>query len=436
MLFYSPEYFLLFFPFVLILFFKSKEFNFDYKILLILTSIFFYAYWNYYYLPVIIFILVINFYIGKKLLYHSNKIDLILGIFFNLLILLIFKYLDFLIQNINLVFDTSIKKTNLPFPLAISFVTFQLIAYLINCYDEVIKKISFKNFSLFLLFFPQLIAGPIVSYKEMIGQFDSSRILIFNKRRFSFGLVIFFIGFFKKIYLADTLGIFVDQNINDFINMSFVNSWLTSLSFTFQFYFDFTAYVDMATGSALMMNIYLPKNFDSPFKATSIINFWQRWHITLTNFLTNYFYKPWLLSLKKITFFNSMSILFIVFLLAGLWHGPSWNYVIFGGLNGIGLIVNHYSKKKTSIKINYYFSIFLTFNFINISFVFFKIKEIEKSTELLLKMFLLSESSNYSLSLESYSWEFIFTFIISVIVCFLFSNTYKLVEETLKNKKK
>ena len=163
---------------------------------------------------------------------------------------------------------------------------------------------------------------------------------LFNQRNFNLGLVIILIGLFKKILLADNLAIFVDDGFSNHQNLEFFSSWLASLCFTFQIYFDFSGYIDMAMGIALLFNIKLPQNFDSPYKARSIINFWQRWHITLSNFLMNCLYFPWIKSLKKTNFLNAMIVTFFVFIIAGIWHGPSWLFVIFGALHGIG----HYNK--------------------------------------------------------------------------------------------
>ena len=237
----------------------------------------------------------------------------------------IFKYLYFIIENINFNFFLIINLLNLPFPLAISFFTFQSITFLINSYDEEIINLKAKDFFLFIVFFPQLVAGPIVKYNHMMPQFKNENNWVFNKRNFSIGLIVLFIGFVKKVYFADTLSTFVDTNYENLDKIDTYLAWLVSLCFTFQFYFDFSGYVDMATGSAIMMNIYLPQNFNSPYKSTSIINFWQRWHITLTHFLTNYIYSPILRSFKNINFFNSMVSILVVFLIAGL----AWSFWTF-----------------------------------------------------------------------------------------------------------
>lgn len=430
MLFFEPNYIFVFLPLVLIFFYFSQK-KYDLKILLIISSLVFYSYWNVSYIFLLLLFVFSNFIFGKFLIKNSKKFLLFLAISYNILILAAFKYIDFLILNINVFFSTNIENLNLPFPLAISFITFQIIAFLINCYDKEILKINFKEFFLFVCFFPQLIAGPIVMYNNMVNQFKSKNLISFNILNFNTGLIIFFIGFIKKIYFADTLGSVVDTNMNNLEYLTTIDAWLTSFSYSFQFYYDFTAYVDMATGSALMLNVVLPQNFNSPFKATNLINFWQRWHMTLTSFLTNYLYTPWLMSLKKLNFFKSMVLLFVVFFLAGLWHGPSWNYIIFGSLHGIGLIANHLYRKFIKINLNKLLSIFFTLNYVNLTFIFFRNKDIFESINLINKMFSLKLNFYNS---EVYSSDYILFFILSFILTFCFSNTYYLVKKTYENK--
>ena len=436
MLFYTNTYLLFFLPIALLLFFSGKYLKIDRKIILILLSVFFYSWWNIYYLPVILSSIVINYYFYKKLTSSviNRKKILLIGVAVNILILAIFKYTDFIIQNINFIWSTNIDYLNLPFPLAISFFTFQSIAFLVNVYDNEILDVKIKEYFLFILFFPQLIAGPIVKYNSMTPQFNNEYNWSFNKRNFIIGLTILFIGLIKKIYFAGTLSEFVDagyQNINE---LKFLSSWLLSFCFTFQFYFDFSGYVDMATGSALMFNIVLPQNFNSPLKATSIIDFWQRWHITLTNFLNNFIYNPLLRSLKNINFLNSMIVTFFVFLIAGIWHGPSWNFILFGAFHGFGLIINHIYKKYINLNLSKYIFWFLTFNFINISFIFFRTNEIENLIIIFKKMFKINFLNNFYF-IDKFFKEFIndtnlvICFALSVAVCIFFKNSSILIKK-------
>ena len=443
MLFYNFSYLFIFLPLTICFFFSSKFLKIDHKLLLILFSIFFYSYWNIYYLPIIILSITTNYFFYKKIIFNilaNRKKYLILGIFFNILLLVMFKYIDFIIQNINLLFSTSFGYLNLPFPLAISFFTFQSIAFLVNVYDEDVISVKAKDFCLFIIFFPQLIAGPIVKYNFMMPQFNQGDNKIFNKKNFLIGLCILLIGLIKKVYFANTLGSYVDFGYANIEKLNFLSCWLLSLCFTFQFYFDFSGYVDMATGSALMLNITLPQNFNSPLKSTSIIDFWQRWHITLTNFLTNFIYYPLLKSLKKINFFNSMIVTIFVFLVAGVWHGPSWNFVLFGLFHGFGLVINHIYKKYFNFNFTKFLSWFLTFNYVNISFIFFRTTKIDDAIQIIKKMLdpdIFFTTSNF---FDEFSLSFfnnlnlIVCFLLSLLICFFFKNSYEMLNQNLKFK--
>ena len=432
MLFHSNQYLLIFLPTLFFLYyFKYKNFYFPKIITLSFASVIFYSAWNIYFLPLIIFIILCNYFCHKLLL--RNKRYLFLLISLNLLILIIFKYTDFIILNINLLFKSHIEFINLPFPLALSFVTFQIIAFLVDYYDRGIKKIEFNYFFLFIIFFPQLIAGPIVKYNDVIFQYKNKKNKNINIKNVFVGLILILIGFLKKIVLADNLGTFADlgfQNINE---ITTVESWISSFAFTFQIYFDFSGYMDMATGSALLFNIKLPQNFYSPFKATSLINFWQRWHITLTNFLTNYIFNPCVRSLKKITFLKMMFLIIFVFILCGFWHGPSWMYGFFGLLHGIGLSINHIYNKFFKIKLHKIIAWFLTFNFVNLTFIFFRSQDFNDGMLIIYKMF----NFNYFFIETSTTIQLVKS-IALITICLLlslfFKNTYEIFYKYLKNK--
>jgi len=295
--------------------------------------------------------------------------------------------MDFFIANANLVFGTDIDFLQIALPLAISFFTLQQIAFLVDSYEGLVKEKSFINYAVFVTFFPQLIAGPIVHHKEMMPQFFSVRNKVINFRNIALGLFIFSIGFFKKAVLADTFAVWATAGFDTATTLNLFEAWATSLSYTFQLYFDFSGYTDMAIGAALLFNIKLPINFSSPYKATGMIDFWKRWHITLTNFITTYIYTPIIRSFNKLSFHKAMFATVITFLIAGLWHGASWMFIIFGGLNGLGIVVNHYWQKKIKIKMNRRLAWFITFNFINITFVFFRAKEWNDAAKVLESMF-------------------------------------------------
>ena len=434
MLFHSSVFLYVFLPTVFCLFFLVNKFTkIDSKLILIVSGLIFYSWWNVYLTPLIILSILFNFYLSKFLINENNssKKKILLSIIaFNILFLIILKYLDFLILNINYIFNTNLDFVNLPFPLAISFITFQTIAYLVDCYDGNIKKNNIIEYSLFIIFFPQLIAGPIVHYNNMMPQFKRLKNKFINKHNIFLGITIIFIGFFKKVIIADNLSLIAEGGFIDNNNIDFFIAWLTSLSFTFQIYFDFSGYIDMATGSALLFNIKLPKNFDSPFKSTSMINFWQRWHITLSNFLMNYIYFPWLRFLKKITFTKSMIVTFFVFIIAGIWHGPSWSYVIFGGLHGVGLIINHTFNKYFDYNLNKFFAWFLTFNYVNITLIFFRSKTIENAINIIKGM--LGFNDFQIVLLIDINFFLITVFLMAIIISFCFKNTAYLVDNYFK----
>ena len=431
MLFHSPFFLFLFLPVILSLYFLTSKYSKSaYEYILVFAGIFFYAYWDIFLSPIIIGSIIFNYYFSKKIKEipddKSKRKLLIIAIIFNIIWLAIFKYTDFIIQNFNILFNSNIDQINLPFPLAISFVTFQTIAHLVDCYNGKIEKNNLVRYSLFIIFFPQLIAGPIVKYRHMMTQFCDDNNRNFNFKNFNLGLIIILIGLFKKIFLADNLAFIVEYGFTNSSSLSFYESWLTSLCFTFQIYFDFSGYIDIATGIALLFNIKLPQNFDSPYKSTSIINFWQRWHITLSHFLTNYIYFPWAKSLKNVNFLNTMIITFLVFVIAGFWHGPSWLYVIFGSLHGLGLVVNHTFRRFLNYRMNSLLACFFTFNYVNITFVFFRSKNIEDALNILKGMFGLNGYSYPDLS--NFSIYIILILFLSVIITFVFKNTNYLIE--------
>jgi len=311
---------------------------------------------------------------------------------------------------------------------------------LVDCYYSEIKDNKFKNFFLFVVFFPQLIAGPIIKYNYFKDQIDSKLVNFFNIDNFIKGAFLFLIGFIKKIYLANNLSFYVDKGFNNIDELNFITAWITSFSFTFQFYFDFSAYVDMALGCALMINIILPKNFNSPLKAVNLIDFWKRWHITLTNFLMNYIYFPILSSRRDVSYSFSMIITLFIFLLAGFWHGPSWTFLIFGFLHGVGVIFNHLISKNLHFKMNKFLSIFLTLNYINITFIFFRSENLNEGYLLLKKMFF---NFDFSKILELLHNDFIehnshyLILVISAVVIFLFKNSNQInIDKLIGNNEK
>jgi D-alanyl-lipoteichoic acid acyltransferase DltB (MBOAT superfamily) len=379
MLFNSFEFIFVFLPITFIVYFllnKNKLVFFS-KAWILLASLFFYGYWNIVYLPIIILSLLFNFYIGQllskeKIAFLSKKQLLFLGITANIALLGYFKYADFFIDNYNLFFDSDVSNINILLPLAISFFTFQQIAYLVDSYKQETREQDIISYAVFVTFFPQLIAGPIVHHREMMPQFDSKKEKFIKHRNIILGLFIFSIGLFKKVVLADTFSIWANAGFDINQSLSFFEAWATSLSYTFQLYFDFSGYADMAIGSALLFNIKIPINFNSPYKAKNIQDFWRRWHMTLSRFLMDYIYIP--LGGNRFGGFVTYRNILITFIIAGIWHGAGWTFIFWGVLHGVALIL-YKLWSITNIRLWGWVSWFVTFNFINVSWVFFRARE-------------------------------------------------------------
>jgi len=370
---------------------------------LALLSIFFYSYWSIYSLPILASSICINYWLGNKLadsVLKNRKSLLVIAVTLNLLALAYFKYADFFIANSNVLrvlmgFDP-INQLNIALPIGISFFTFTQIAYLIDSYQDKVKEGNFVKYTLFVTFFPHLIAGPVIHHKQMMPQFSDPQIFTIDGEKISYGIFIFAIGLAKKILMADPLGEYADllfDGVKNGLVPQFYLSWLGSLSYTFQLYFDFSGYSDMAVGLALLFGIWLPFNFNSPFKATSIIDFWQRWHISLTKYIGVYMYAPITLKFMRYSQDKSQiaeiiySLVFptiIIFLVLGIWHGASWTFVVFGGMHGIFIVINHLWRRifpfdnkgkrpfRAYILIRNYLCWLITFLAVNIAFVMFR----------------------------------------------------------------
>lgn len=312
------------------------------------ASLFFYGWWNPIYLYLIITSIIINFFLGSLIIKSENlannrgKNFLILGVSFNLALLGYFKYRNFFIENLNPLLQDPFSTVQIALPLAISFFTFQQIAFLVDAHRGEIKENNFLNYCLFVTFFPQLIAGPIVRFREMMPQYTSGLASRINQENIAAGLMIFFIGLFKKVVIADGIALYstpVFDVASKGIALTFYESWSGALSYTFQLYFDFSGYSDMAIGMILLFGFRLPLNFNSPYKAENIIDFWRRWHITLAHFLRDYLYIP--LGGNQKGRGRQFANILLTMLLGGLWHGAGWTFVLWGGLHGLCLAINH-----------------------------------------------------------------------------------------------
>lgn len=255
-----------------------------------------------------------------------------LGISGNVLLLIYYKYADFLLVNIGEAVGFEVTLLNLVLPLGISFFTFTQIAYLVDAYKGKAREYNIINYVLFVTFYPHLIAGPILHHGEMMPQFDRIRSKLWDWGNAASGVFIFCIGLFKKVVIADSVAIYANAGFDT--ASGFVDSWIAALSYTFQLYFDFSGYTDMAIGAALLFNIRLPQNFNSPYKALNIQDFWRRWHMTLSRFLRDYIYIP--LGGNRRGEMIMLRNLMLTFLIGGLWHGAGWTFLFWGLLHGVG----------------------------------------------------------------------------------------------------
>lgn len=294
----------------------------------------------------------------------------------------VFKYYDFFIENINLLLGTQLHLLRLLLPLGISFFTFQQISYLVdNAHEPDAPVYSFDVYALYVSFFPQLIAGPIVLHSELVPQFEDRERRHFKWDNFAKGLMAFSLGLAKKVLIADAFALFADEGFAYIPALGTLNAAVAMLSYTFQIYFDFSGYCDMATGIALLFNIELPMNFNSPYKALTVTEFWSRWHMTLTRFFTKYYYIDVLGGNRKGKVRTYLNIL-LVFLISGLWHGANWTFMIWGLLHGAASVLNRIFKRQIE---GWYPAIswLCTFIFVNIAWVFFRADSISQAVAFL-----------------------------------------------------
>lgn len=373
MLFNSYEFILAALPISICVYYFLNKLKYDRmaKVWLVAFSLYFYGFFNWSYLMIICVSIVLNFIVSQGI----NKIKkwkkhfMILGVACNIGVLFVYKYYDFFIENMNSLLKSSIPLLHLILPLGISFFTFQQISYLVDSYYGKTKEDSFLDYSLFVCFFPQLVAGPIVFREEIMPQFRDKNKNQFSFNKFAHGMYFFTMGLSKKVLLADTLALGVDWGYENIELLSGGSAILVSLLYTFQLYFDFSGYSDMATGIASFFGIELPMNFNSPYKAVSIADFWKRWHISLSKFFSQYVYIPLggNRNGKRRTLLNLM----IVFILSGIWHGAGWTFIVWGILHGIASVIHKCIGKRWE-KMPRILTIAITFVFCNFAWIFFR----------------------------------------------------------------
>jgi alginate O-acetyltransferase complex protein AlgI len=395
-LFNSIEFIAVFLPITLLVYWlavsaKKTEFAINW---LVLASLVFYGWWEPSYLLLIVGSIVVNYLFGLRLISSPTKPLLTLGVGFNLLLLGYYKYAYFFVQNVALLSGNDWSVSAMLLPLAISFFTFQQISYLVDTYQGKVEEHRFSHYCLFVTFFPQLVAGPIVHHAEMLPQFLQRRPIQDN---FARGLSIFSIGLFKKIVIADGIARFSTPAFEaaaQGVTLNVADAWVAALSYTFQIYFDFSGYSDMAVGLGLMFGISLPINFNSPYKAASIIDYWRRWHISLSRFLRDYLYIP--LGGNRHGSARRYRNLLVTMLLGGLWHGASWTFIVWGALHGMYLVINHSWRYllsswsnlgKFDIHVTAFAGRLLTFTAVVISFVYFRAENVGTANQVIASMF-------------------------------------------------
>lgn len=390
MLFNSYIFVLLFLPLCIIGYFLLNHFK-KYSLgqcFLLGMSLWFYGFYNIHYLFIILASILLNY--GVYLLIekfrgkNACKGFMIIGVLLNLGILGYFKYMDFFISNVNSIFKTDLRLLGIALPLGISFFTFQQISFIVDAYRGEIPKYNFLHYASFVTFFPQLIAGPIVTHDELVPQFMDVEKKKMNMDNMAKGIYIFVIGLAKKVLVADIFGDVVSYGYTTLNQLNSVTAFIVMISYTIQIYFDFSGYCDMAIGIGKMLNIDLPVNFNSPYKALTITEFWDRWHMTLTRFFTKYVYIP-LGGNRKGNVRTYVNVM-IVFFLSGLWHGASWNFVFWGVCHGIFVVITrifHKFFEKLHPALNW----LMTFSFVNIMWVFFRAETFSQAITLLKTLF-------------------------------------------------
>ena len=436
MLFNSYEFIFAFLPITFFIYFylNSKRLTIAAKGFLVFASLFFYSWWDIVYLPLILSSILFNYLIGTTLSKSSenNKLGLnktfskksilVFGIVCNVALLGYFKYTNFFLENFNGIFESNIPLQHIILPLGISFFTFTQIAFLVDAYRNEVKEYDLMRYMLFVTYFPHLLAGPILHHKEMMPQFANLKNSVINYRNIAVGLFIFSIGLFKKVIIADTFAVWANAGFDTATTLNLFEAWATSLSYTFQLYFDFSGYTDMAIGISLMFNIKLPINFNSPYKALNIQDFWRRWHMTLSRFLRDYIYIP--LGGNKKSSFRTYTNLLATFVIGGFWHGAGWTFLFWGFLHGIALII-HRAWTNLGFKMNIILAWFITFNFVNVAWVFFRAKEWEDAIKVLKGM--AGMNGMPYIETDYFDKDYIWQLILILLVVLILKNTYQYV---------
>ena len=433
MLFSSQVFLYFFLPITLIVYYLSpKKFR---NFILLIASLIFYAWGEPVYILIMLFSTVFDYINGllidkfqKKNQHKYAKIVLIISVVGNLAILGFFKYSDFLISNINSLFNLNLSLLAIALPIGISFYTFQTMSYTIDVYKQNVKaQKNFISFATYVTLFPQLIAGPIVKYRDVSESLENRKE---NISDFSEGIKCFIIGLFKKVMIANNVG-FIWESIHSlpYSEISLSLAWIGAICYSLQIYYDFSGYSDMAIGLGKMFGFHFLENFNYPYIAKSITDFWRRWHISLSSWFKEYVYIP--LGGSRKTIARTVINLLIVWFLTGLWHGASWNFVVWGLYFGVLLIIEKFVLKKVLDKMPSFIRHLYTLFFVIISWVIFACPTLEDGLNYISIMFnfnneIISPSVSYLISTH------FVLFIIAIIGC---TPIFKKIKEKLKNNK-
>lgn len=389
-LFNSYEFLFIFLPVTLAIFFAlgARGFTRAATAWLAGASVAFYGYWNPAHVPLMLGSIVGNYLIGERIRSTRSSALLWIGVCGNLILLGACKYAGFVVDNLNLLLGTHWPVPTQILPLGVSFFTFTQIAFLVDSYRRSTSHYPGLQYGLFVLFFPHLIAGPIVHHHQLIPQLREKSMFRFQPGPFAVGLTLFTLGFAKKVVFADTLSTWVRpvfESAAGGTTPGLIESWVGALGYTLQLYFDFSGYSDMALGLARMFNVKFPANFNSPYKAQSIIDFWRRWHITLSGFLRDYVYFS--LGGSRCGKVRHYCNLFLTMLLGGIWHGAGWTFVIWGAWHGVLLCVNHvwrgFRKDAPGSSVGRLVAGGLTFLCVVIGWVFFRAASVDAALRIL-----------------------------------------------------
>ena len=393
MIFNSFSFILLFLPIVFAACQLARRLPFGKaaQICILVASVLFYGWSKPAHLAYLFGSIVVNWQLARWIAAASpreRKRYLQLGLALNIGFLCTFKYVNFFIGNIPYFVQHHVMAPDLAFPLGISFFTLTQIMYLVDCYEELMPPSGLFDHATFVSFFPYVISGPISRAKRIVHQFTVLNAAIGpSADAIARGVYLFSMGLAKKVVLADSFSIAADYGFNNIANLSALEAWCFVSAYAFQLYFDFSGYSDMAIATALFFGIEIPRNFDAPLRAQSMTEFWKRWHISLTAFITTYIYTPILRSLTRVTLATSAVATLLAMTIAGLWHGPSWTFVIFGAIHGTGLAINQYWKKKKMPAVPDPVGWLLTFALIDIAFVFFRSPDLHTALLYLPRMF-------------------------------------------------